>query len=259
MVIERENLLGPDDAEPVLLLNAQGRSPFLLTGDHAGRAIPQALGTLDLGPDDLARHIAWDIGVRALGERLSAALDAPFIPQRYSRLVIDCNREPSTQEAIPPIVDGSHIPANQQLSQAQKNARIAEIHQVYHAAIAQQIARREALSMPTILIALHSFTPKLGERVRPWDIGILHNGANDDFARALLRVLQSDGALIVGDNEPYHMDATDFSIPHHAFARHLPYAEIEVRQDLIADEAGQSRWATILADALPRAAAAHND
>lgn len=259
MVIERENLLGPDDAEPVLLLNAQGRSPFLLTGDHAGRAIPQALGTMGLGPDDLSRHIAWDIGVRALGERLSAALDAPFIHQAHSRLVIDCNRDPSSEEAIPSRVDGSHIPANQDLSQAQKNARIDEIHQVYHAAIAQEIARRDALSIPTIVIALHSFTPKLGQQVRPWDIGILHDGANDIFARALLRILQSDGSLIVGDNEPYHMDATDYSIPHHAFARQLPYAEIEVRQDLIADEAGQSRWATILADALARAAQTHND
>ena len=259
MVIERGKLLGPDDAEPVLLLNAQGRSPFLLTGDHAGRAIPQALGTMGLGADDLARHIAWDIGVRGLGERLSAALDAPFIHQRYSRLVIDCNREPSTAEAIPSWVDGSHIAANQDLSQAQKSARIDEIHRVYHAAIEHEIARRHALSMPTILIALHSFTPKLGDDVRPWEIGILHDGANDGFARALVRVLQADGTFIVGDNEPYQMDATDYSIPHHAFAARLPYAEIEVRQDLIADEAGQSRWATILADALSRAAAAHSD
>ena len=259
MVIERGKLLGPDDTEPVLLLNAQGRSPFLLTGDHAGRAIPQALGTMGLGPDDLTRHIAWDIGVHALGDRLSAALDAPFIHQYYSRLVIDCNRGPSTDEAIPAHVDGSHIPANKDLSRAQKSARIAEIHHVYHAAIEHEIARRDALSTPTILIALHSFTPKLGDDVRPWEIGVLHDGANDGFARALLRVLQADGSLIVGDNEPYHMDSTDYSIPRHAFAANLPYAEIEIRQDLIADAAGQTRWATILAAALSRAADAHSD
>lgn len=254
MGVERNNLLGPDDAKPVLLLNAQGRSPFLLTGDHAGRAIPQALGTMGLGHDDMARHIACDIGIRELGEKLSAALDATFIHQHYSRLVIDCNRQPASDEAMPHLVDGSIIPANQALDQAQKAARITEIHEVYHAVIADEIARREASGRPTIFIALHSFTPKLGQEGRPWDIGILHDGANDAFARALLRILQDDGSLTVGDNAPYQMDATDYSVPKHAFARALPYAEIEVRQDLIGDEAGQTGWAAILAATLSTAA-----
>jgi len=253
MGVKRNNLLGPNDAKPVLLLNAQGRSPFLLTGDHAGRAIPQALGTLGLGRDDLARHIAWDIGVRGLGERLSAMLDATFIHQPYSRLVIDCNRDSISEEAIPARVDGTDIPANLALSDAQRAARIAEIYGPYHAAIDQLIDQRSAAGLPTILLALHSFTPKLGDEARSWDIGILHDGANDRFAKSLLGALQASASLITGDNQPYQMDATDYSVPAHAFTRTLPYAEIEVRQDLLADESSHARWATILAEALRQA------
>lgn len=253
MGVKRNDLLGPDDAKPVLLLNAQGRSPFLLTGDHAGRAIPQALGTMGLGAHDLERHIAWDIGVRCLGEKLSAALDATFIHQHYSRLVIDCNRESMSEGAVPAHVDGSDIPANHGLTDMQRAARVAEIYTPYHAAIARQIDQREAEGLPTILIALHSFTPELAGAVRPWHIGILHDGANDRFARSLLQVLVARGSLNVGDNRPYQMDATDFSVPTHAFTRALSYAEIEIRQDLLADAAGQNSWAAMLAEALHQA------
>ncbi|MGD9810226.1 MAG: N-formylglutamate amidohydrolase [Sphingobium sp.] len=244
-------LLAHDDA--VVHTNPHGQSPFLLIGDHAGCAIPDRLGTLGLNEADRVRHIAWDIGIRELGSMLAQAMDAVFIHQRYSRLVIDCNRDPFSPEAIPQISDGSKIPGNADISNAARHERMSAIHDPYHAAIAAEIERRASARHPTVLVALHSFTPRLAGLYRPWDIGVLHNGRRDCFARVLIDTLRKDETLKVGDNEPYQMDATDHSIPLHAFGRELAYAEVEIRQDLIATPAGLSRWCKILADALPSA------
>ncbi len=184
------------------------------------------------------RHIAWDIGVAALGRALAARLDATFVGQTYSRLVIDCNRDPRSAGAVPQTSDGTIIPGNADPDRA---ARIAAIHAPYQDAIAREIARRDR----TVLIALHSFTPVMAGIARPWAIGVLHDGHADGFARRLLARLQARAAFVVGDNEPYRMDGTDHSVPRHAFAAGLPYAELEIRQDLLAaDPAG---WAALLA------------
>lgn len=251
MATERPpGLLGPDDPAPVRMVNARGRSAFLLTGDHAGQDIPSRLDKLGLADVDVTRHIAVDIGIAELGTALSARLDAAFLWQSYSRLVIDCNRDPRSSEAIPISSDGTAVPGNVKLTDADRTARIDEIHRPYHTAIAAEIAARAARGQKTIVIALHSFTPKLGGIERPWDIGVLYNGGDEAFAKRLLQALAREPALKVGDNQPYHMDDTDFSVPHHAFAQALPYAEIEVRQDLIADAAGQRHWTELLFAAL---------
>ncbi len=237
------------------LFNAGGRSPFLLTGDHAGNRIPASLGDLGVPAADRERHIGWDIGVRGLGERLAGLLDAVFIHQEYSRLVIDCNRDPDARDAIPEMSDGTPIPGNQGLSRPDREARIDALHRPYQQRIGELIAIREASGMETILVALHSFTPALGDgAARPWQVGILHWRGDTAFARRLLQVLAKPGDLVVGDNQPYQMDGIDHSVPLHAFERGLPYAELEIRQDLIGDAAGQEVWADRLADALRTAA-----
>jgi predicted N-formylglutamate amidohydrolase len=237
--------------------NPSGGSPFLLIGDHAGNAIPHALNDLGVAADDRHRHIGWDIGIAALGDELSRRLDAVWIAQAYSRLVIDCNRDPAPAadpNAVVPVSDGTPVPGNHGLAPADRAARVAEIHAPYQQAIADEIARRTSAGAPTILVAMHSFTPAMGGVARPWHVGILHNGANDAFARAVLGLLQADPVLTVGDNEPYAMDNIDHSIPRHAFAAGLPYVEFEVRQDLLAEQAGIDRWADILARILSAAA-----
>lgn len=249
-------LFGAQDPDPVITLNADGRSSFLLTGDHAGNRVPEALRSLGLPDHERERHIAWDIGVMALGTALSAHLDAAFIAQRYSRLVVDCNRDPASQEAMPSSSDGTVIPGNLDMTEAMRQQRIGQIHSPYQAAIAASLSARAERAAPTILIALHSFTPVMGGVSRPWEAGILHSDGRIDFARALLVALRVEGNGLIGDNEPYRMDATDYTVPRHAFARILPYAEIEVRQDLIDDEAGVAVWAGRLASALRMAAAA---
>lgn len=239
-------LLAQDEAAPAMLLNADGRSAFLIIGDHAGNAIPHSLGTLGLDAGDRARHIAWDVGVHALGSALSAALDAPFLFQSYSRLVIDCNRDPAHPDAAVAVADGSPVPGNRDLTRDHLGARVAAIHAPYHERIALALAQRAEAERPTILLALHSFTPVLGGRARPWHVGILHDGGDTRFAKALLVALRARSALVVGDNEPYRMDATDYSVPRHAYPAGLPYAEIEIRQDLLADPTGIAIWSETL-------------
>ena len=232
------------------MVNPDGASPFVLIGDHAGNVIPSRLGSLGLSPAELARHIGWDIGVGGLGALLATALDAPFIRQTYSRLVIDCNRREGAQDSIAPVSDSTVVPGNADLSPADRAARLAELHAPYQHAIADALARRTDM----VLIALHSFTPCLTNgSPRPWHVGVLHERGDTRYAVKLLDVLGRDAALVVGDNEPYRMDLIDYTIPRHAYPARLPYAELEIRQDLIADEAGQRRWAGILADALTAA------
>ena len=240
-------LLTDQDAPVVVTVNPSGASPFLLLGDHAGNVVPASLNDLGLSDDERSRHIAWDIGVAGLGEQLAGYLDAVFIRQTYSRLVIDCNRDPARADAIPEVSDGTVIPANQSLSDADRAARVAAVHEPYQAAIAAEIARRDAIGQTTVLVSLHSFTPSMNGQDRIWDAGVLHDGANDAFSDRLFEVMRAEPGLTVGDNEPYRMNEVDHTIPRHAFATMRPYAEIEVRQDHLADEAGQEAWAGRLA------------
>jgi predicted N-formylglutamate amidohydrolase len=248
-------LLGTGDPPPVTRLRPAGTSLFLLLGDHAGCAIPSSLGDLGLPESERQRHIGWDIGVSGLGRALSARLDATFLSQHYSRLVIDCNRDPASSGAVPDVSDGTAIPGNAALSAADRAERVAAIHAPYHEAIARTLDARAEAARPTIVIALHSFTPVFGGTARPWHVGVLHGGGDARFARAVLGRLGQEAGLVVGDNEPYRMDGTDHSVPRHCFPRQLPYVELEVRQDLIAAPAQQREWAERLARMFTDAAA----
>jgi predicted N-formylglutamate amidohydrolase len=226
--------------------NAGGASPLLLVGDHAGREIPRRLGDLGLPAPALDAHIACDIGVAGLGALISDALNATFVAQRYSRLIIDCNRDPAHAGSTAEVSDSVVVPGNRALAEGARADRVREIFQPYHAAIAAELDMRAKAGRRTILLSLHSFTPVMDGRARPWRFGVLHMGASP-FSHAMLDALRS--ALspdLVGDNEPYRLDGTDFTVPHHAISRGLDYLELEVRQDLIADAAGQAIIAGIL-------------
>lgn len=236
-------ILGNHEPPPVAIHNPGAASPFLLVGDHAGNRIPETLGTLGLSETDAVRHIAWDIGIARLGVRLADRIGASFIHQIYSRLVIDCNRRLGAPDSIPPVSDGTAIAANAALGPSEAAARAEAIHAPYQAAIAAELDRRAAAGLSTILVALHSFTPVMQGISRPWQVGILHDVGDNRFARAMITAYALDPALTVGDNQPYSMDIIDYTIPHHAYPRHLPYVEIEIRQDLLANDAGIAEWA----------------
>jgi predicted N-formylglutamate amidohydrolase len=240
-------LLGSADVPPVLEHNAGSRSPFLLTCDHYGRLLPQALGDLGLPAGELERHIAWDIGIAGVAEALSKHLDAHLIAQRYSRLVIDCNRPPDAPSSIPRISETTTIPGNEALARDAAETRRRSIFDPYHSRIAGIIDRRGREGIPTVLVALHSFTPVYAGISRPWHIGTLYQ-RDTRLPPLLLKLLRAEADLVVGDNEPYAVsDETDYTIPVHGEARGLMNTGIEIRQDLIADPAGQRQWADRLA------------
>ena len=240
-------LLGETDVPPVHEYNASGRSPFLLTGDHYGRLIPRVLGDLGLPESELTRHIAWDIGIAGTAEMLSKHLDAHLIVQRYSRLVIDCNRPPHSASSIPLISEATTIPGNEGITREAAELRRAEIFDPYQRRIAEIIDQRRHNNMPTMLVSLHSFTPVYAGIARPWHIGTLYQ-RDRVLPSMLLQALRAEPDLVVGDNEPYAVsDQTDYTIPVHAEARGLMNSGIEIRQDLISDQAGEKAWADRLA------------
>jgi predicted N-formylglutamate amidohydrolase len=230
-----------------------GASPFFLTCDHAGRRIATTLGDMGLPAAEFDRHIAWDIGAAGVSRLMSDALDAPLVEQVYSRLVIDCNRDPTVPSAMPEISELTPVPANVDISPAERQARIEDVFMPYQAAITDLLDRRAAEGRETLLVAMHSFTPVFKGFVRPWQVGVLYN-RDPRLALLLFDLFREEGDLVVGDNEPYHVsDATDYGVPVHGERRKIPHVEIEIRQDLIADEKGQRTWADRMVRLLPRA------
>ena len=241
--------------EPVAcrLVQEEGQSPFFVTCDHAGALVPAKLDSLGLSAEDLERHIAWDIGAASVAQKLAARLDAILILQPYSRLVIDCNRPPGTAESIVRVSENTRIPGNESLSAGDALAREREVFHPYHDRIRTELDTRDAQHRRTILIAMHSFTPCFHGHRRPWHAGLLCN-RDRRLADVMLRFLREDPDLVIGDNEPYSVDdETDYTIPQYGERRGLLHVLIELRQDLIAAEAGQNEWAERLARVLERA------
>ena len=246
-------LLAPDEPSPVQVLRENGRSDLFLTADHAGRIIPRSLGGLGLPASELDRHIAWDIGIAAVTGRLSAALDATAVLQTYSRLVIDCNRNPAVASSIPEVSEATQIPGNLDLTPAQRETRRSVVFDPYHARIHALLDARQAAQRRTVYVAMHSFTPVFKGESRAMQVGVLYN-RDAQLADIMLALLRAEGDLVVGDNAPYAVsDATDYGVPVHAERRGLRHVEIEIRQDLIADAEGQGGWAERLARLLPAA------
>ena len=245
------NILAADEPAPVMIAHPDGASPFLIACDHAGRRMPRSLGTLGLPAREVQRHIGWDIGAWAVSLRLADALDAFTIGQLYSRLVIDCNRAPGVPTSIVEISELTRIPGNIGISEAERTARADEILWPYQNRIAAELDARAG--RPTVLVAMHSFTPSFKGVPRPWHAGVLFN-RDDRFAQIILDLLRLEAGLVVDANEPYAVsDLTDYTVPVHGERRGLLHVELEIRQDLIADEDGQKRWADLFARLLPEA------
>jgi len=246
-------LLAAGEAAPVTVRHENGRSPFLIVADHAGKSMPGALGGLGVSDFELARHIGWDIGIAPVCRLLSDALDATLVQQNYSRLVIDCNRTPGTPTSMPEISERTAVPGNVGLSAEQKASRVDEIFRPYHDRIERELERRRQERRPTALIAMHSFTPVFKDVERPWHAGVLYN-RDPRFAHLLMALLKREDGFVIGDNEPYSVtDDSDYTIPVHGERRGLHHVAIEIRQDLITDEAGQREWGERLARLLPLA------
>jgi len=243
-------LLAADEPPPVFEIGLQGRSNFVIVVDHAGRRIPRRLNDLGLPASELQRHIAWDIGALGVARQVAAALDAPLVAQNYSRLVIDCNRDPKVATSIPRLSESVEILGNVNLSDADMAVRRTEIFDPYHERIRALLDERAAAGRATILVAQHSMTDIYHGVRREMHAAVLYN-RDRRFAGLVLEGLRREAGLTIADNQPYFVsDETDFTIPRHGEARGLPHVEIEIRQDLVGDDAGQAEWARRITRAL---------
>lgn len=229
-------------------------SRWLITCDHATNRVPGWIGGGDLGiaPQDMSRHIAFDVGAAGLASRLAALMDAPAIFSDFSRLVIDPNRGEDDPTLLMRLYDGTVIPANKNADAAERQRRLDRLHRPYHTAL----ARLADQHTDRCLCAIHSFTPQLrGRPVRPWQVGILYSWQDVRLGPPLVQACREAG-WITGENQPYDGHLEGDSIDRHALRHGRPNVLIELRNDLIADESGQAEWAARLAPVIAATLAA---
>jgi predicted N-formylglutamate amidohydrolase len=240
-------LIGRDDPPPFVVLHEHGSAPALVVCDHASRAFPREMNRLGLPELPSWQHIAWDIGAGELTRGLAHALDAPAVLAGYSRLVVDCNRQPDDPEAFRVSSGGWVIPGNQSLGEYERRVRLACFFDPYHEAIAALLGGFRARDIVPLVVSVHTFTPELDGVVRPWHVGVLWD-RDEANARRLIEGLTTVEGLVVGDNQPYSgRHPSDYTIDYHAEQARLPHVCIEVRQDLVEAPAGVERWVRLLA------------
>lgn len=241
-----KNLLAADEPAPFELYNADGKADVLLLCDHAHPFIPRALDDLGLPPEALERHIAYDIGILPVTRMLADALDAPTVLSHFSRLIVDPNRQLDDPTLMPEVADGTVVPGNRDLTPDDVEARLATFFWPYHRAVTRQLEAMWQRGRAPVVISMHSFTPVMRGRERPWEIGILW----DRDTRLPPTTLQAfrDRGYTVGDNEPYSARGQHGYSQHvHADRLGLANVLIELRQDLIDTRRGQAHWARELA------------
>jgi predicted N-formylglutamate amidohydrolase len=233
-------IAGQEEASYCVLPGRTDRGLILLC-DHAGNALPSGYGTLGLPPEQLRRHIAYDIGAAAVTRALAAALEVPAVLTRYSRLLIDANRGRDDPTLIMRLSDGAVIPGNRGVDVAERGRRLCLYYEPYHRAVDAAIDRFLSAGVAPVLLSIHSFTESWKEFARPWHVGVLW-GDDARLARPLLEALYAEGDLIVGANEPYAGQLEGDCLWQHGARRGLASAIVEIRQDLIRDAAGQEDW-----------------
>lgn len=247
---QRYPLIGPGDPPPFMTYNDHGKARVLLVADHASPYFPAAMNQLGLADWVLERHVAWDIGSDKLTRLLADELDAQAVLAGFSRLIIDPNRRLDDPTAILEVSDGIGIPGNLDLDDGQKTLRVQSFFQPYHDAIEERLQRFAARGEVPALISVHTCTPVFDRVVRPWHIGVMWD-TDPRIALPLMGRLRAMDGICIGDNEPYSgRHPHDFTVDCHGERTGLPHVGIEVRQDLVRDEAGARQWAVILAAAL---------
>lgn len=238
--------------QPYLIEGLERPSRWLITCDHASNCVPDFIngGTLDLAADDMARHIAYDVGAAGVARALGRLLNAPVILSNFSRLVIDPNRGEDDPTLLMKLYDGTIIPGNRHADAAELERRLNKLYRPYHTRLAEMAARQA----DTIICSVHSFTPQFkGRPIRPWHLGLLY-AVDDRLAKPLLARLRLEQDLCIGDNEPYSGHLAGDAIARHAIAFERANILLELRNDLIANNRDQEDWAARLAPLLEEAA-----
>jgi len=235
-----------DTQTPFIRIGTPQRGGIIAVADHAGDAVPAEI-ELGIPAELMEQHIAVDIGTAGIAERLARKHGIAAQIAQVSRLVIDLHRNEGDDALVVTSSDGHTIPGN---IGADIERRTALYHRPYHEAFAQMVAEAQ----PSLILAIHSFTPVMGStgEQRPWDVGLLYN-QDDSAARIAIDAFGAMG-FTVGDNEPYSGTQLNATMDRHAEAQGIPYCLVEIRQDQVANEAGQARWAMMLADIMGRVA-----
>jgi predicted N-formylglutamate amidohydrolase len=236
-------------AEPCRNVAGDAGTGLLILCDHAENSLPERYGLLGLRPEDLHRHIAYDMGAAGVAVRLAEMLGAPALLSCFSRLLIDPNRGLDDPTLIMQISDGLIVPGNVSLSESEVASRIAQHYEPYHRAIEAAVEAGLDAGKPPVIISVHSFTQAWKGVSRPWSVGVLWD-KDPRLALPLLDALRTIPGIEVGDNAPYSGQLKGDTLYRHGTERGLAHALIEVRQDLILAEEGQAEWAGHLADAL---------
>jgi predicted N-formylglutamate amidohydrolase len=238
----RSSLFSPFD----LIEGDRGRG-LVLVADHARRELPEDYGGLGLPASEFERHIAYDIGVEAVTRELAALTGAPAVLANFSRLLIDPNRGEDDPTLIRQLYDGTVVPGNYPMAPEERERRLERFYRPYHAAVAALIASvAEASGRAPFIFSVHSFTPVMQGFIRPWHVGVLWD-SDERAPKPLIEALAADKSLVVGDNEPYDGALRGDTMFRHAIVHGFAHALIEIRQDLIADQAGALAWAGRLA------------
>ncbi|MDE0113037.1 MAG: N-formylglutamate amidohydrolase [Albidovulum sp.] len=241
----------PVRANPYETLCPGQKSGTVIVCDHASNEVPSEVGNGSLGlpPEEMRRHIAYDIGAAGVAAGLSRLLGAPAFLSKFSRLVIDANRDESDPTLIMQISDGTIIPANRNLTRSERERRLASYHRPYHDGLESLLSE---IADP-VLVSVHSFAPRLkGFKIRPWHVGVLF-GRDDRVAKPLVELLKLEKGICVGVNQPYSGQLPGDTLNRHAAQKGRRHVLLEIRSDEIATEEGQEKWAERFAPLIQRA------
>lgn len=231
--------------QPYTIEGENRTSQIVIICDHAANTVPNFVNDGDLGisKTDMARHIAYDVGALGLSQRLAKHLNAPLIHSNFSRLVIDPNRGEDDPTLVMQLYDGTIIPANRNITEEATELRMERCYRPYHSALEALLSQREN----PIILSIHTFTKQLnGYGSRPWQVGVLY-AEDERMAKPLIKLLEAQPDLCVGDNQPYSGNLKGDTMEYHALQRGRIHALIEIRNDLIEAEAAQYEWADRLA------------
>lgn len=235
------------DFQPYELIEGDYDKGMVLLADHATNLLPPEYGRLGLPAEAFQRHIAFDIGIEGLTRDLAARLGVPAVMSRFSRLLIDPNRGEDDPTLIMKISDGAIIPGNHPITQDEWDVRLNAYHRPYHRAVGSVLEKvAEQSGKAPLVFSLHSYTPFWKDVARPWHAAVLWD-TDDRAVTPLIAHLRAPGDIMVGDNEPYDGALKGDTMYRHCMVKGIPHALLEVRQDLIGDDAGIAEWAARLA------------
>jgi len=246
---EERRLTGQQPSQPFTRLPGNLSKGCIILCDHASNRMPASYGTLGLSPNELSRHIAFDIGAAGVTRYLSELLGAPAVMANFSRLLIDPNRGDDDPTLVMRLSDGAIVPGNAEIDEAEVERRKTNFYQPYHDAVDALIDEELAVGTIPVLVSIHSFTARFRDRARPWHVAVLWD-KDDRLPVPLIEQLRCEPDVIVGENEPYSGELKGDCLYRHGTKRGLAHALIELRQDLIGEVSGQRAWADRLARVL---------